>query len=230
MSQPPAPQIPGTEVKKKGMPALAWVGIGCGGIILIGIVCVVLGGAWLFKRGKAIMANPGKASAEFVVASNKDFEKVSENDETGEMTIRIKSSGQQVTLKYDDLAKGRIMVKDKDGNVTQLGLGDLGRVPAWVPRYPGASEEASLMQAEDAAQISGMLTFATTATAEDVRKFYEDEAGKLSLESSSSSAMNLNGVDTINLHFSGGRRTMTVDVFGKSGEPLGVKVLYTEKK
>ncbi len=230
MSQPPHSQIPGSEVKKKGMPALAWVGIGCGGIVLIGIVCVVLAALWGFKKVKAIAWNPGKASAEFVVASNKDLEKVSENDETGEMTIRIKSSGQQLTLKYDDLAKGRVMVKDKDGNVTQLGLGDLERVPAWIPRFPGAKEEASLMQSEDAKQMTGMLNFTTNSSADDIRKFYEDEAGKLSLESSSSSSMNLNGVDTIHIDFKGGKRTMTVDIYGMSGQPLGVKVLYVEKK
>lgn len=234
MSQPPHSQIPGSEVKKKGLPALAWVGIGCGGIVLIGIVCVVLAGVWGFRKvkevAKELTSNPGKASAEFVVASNKDLEKVSENDETGEMTVRIKSSGQQLTLKYDDLAKGRVMVKDKDGNVTQLGLGDLERVPAWIPRYPGAKEEASLMQSEDAKQMTGMLSFTTNSSADDIRKFYEDEAGKLSLDSSGSSSMNLNGVETMNLDFKGGKRTMTVDIYGMSGQPLGVKVLYVEKK
>lgn len=234
MSQPPHSQIPGSEVKKKGMPALAWVGIGCGGIVLIGIVCVVLAGFWGFRKvkevAKELTSNPGKSSAEFVVASNKDLEKVSENDETGEMTIRIKSSGQQLTLKYDDLAKGRVMVKDKDGNVTQLGLGDLERVPAWLPRYPGAKEEASLMQSEDAKQMTGMLSFTTTDTVEDVRKFYEYEARKLTFNSSGSRSMNFNGTETINLKFEAGTREMTVDIYGKSGEPLGVKVLYVERK
>lgn len=234
MSQPPYSQIPGPEVKKKGMPALAWVGIGCGGIVLIGIVCFALAAFWGFKKvkevAKELAANPGKASAEFVVASNKDLEKVSENDETGEMTIRIKSSGQQLTLKYDDLAKGRVMVKDKDGNVTQLGLGDLERVPAWIPRYPGAMEEASLMQSEDAKQMTGMLSFTTNSSADDIRKFYEYEARKLTFNSSGSSSRKLSGTETINLKFEAGTREMTVDIYGMSGQPLGVKVLYVEKK
>jgi len=234
MSQPPHSQIPGSEVKKKGLPALAWVGIGCGGIVLIGIVCVVLAGVWGFRKvkevAKELTSNPGKASAEFVVANHQDLEKVSENDETGEMTVRIKSSGEQLTLKYDDLAKGRIMVEDKDGKVTQLGLSDLQRVPAWIPRYPGAKDATSLMHSEDAGKISGMLTFTTTDTVEDVKKFYEYEARKLTFNSSGSRSMKLSGTETINLKFEAGTREMTVDIYGMSGQPLGVKVLYVEKK
>ena len=217
-------------MKKKGLPTLAWVGIGCGGVLLIGIVCVVLAVGWGVRKAKEFGANPGKAAAEMVVSASKDLEKVSENDATGEMTIRVKSSGEQVTLKYDDLAKGRFTVKDKDGKVTQFGQGDLANVPSWVPRYPGGSDEASVMQSEDSRELSGMVTFTTSDSTEAIKKFYEDEAGKLSLGSSSSSSMNLNGSDTLSIDFKGDKRGLSVNVFGKSGEPLNAQVVYTEKK
>lgn len=217
-------------MKKKGMPALAWVGIGCGGIILIGIVCVALAVGWGVKKAKEFAANPGKAAAEMMVSTNKELEKVSENDATGEMTIRVKSTGEQITLKYDEIATGSFSVKDKDGKVTRFGQGDLGKVLAWVPRYPGASGEASVMQSDDSRESAGMLTFTTSDSTDDLKKFYEDEAFKLSLSSSSSSSMNLNGSDTLNLDFKGGKRGLTITVFGKSGGTLNVQVLYTEKK
>jgi len=217
-------------VKKKGMPTLAWVGIGCGGIILIGIVCVVLAVGWGVRKAKEFGANPGKVSAELMVSASKDLEKVSENDATGEMTIRVKSTGEQITLKYDDLAKGRFSVKDKDGKVSEFGKGDLAKVPAWVPRYPGASDEALVMDSEDVTSLTGMLTFTTTASTEAVKKFYEDEAEKLGLSSSSSSSMNLNGTDTLSVVFKKGKQGITLNAFGKSGEPLNVQVVYNESK
>jgi len=230
MSQPPPPQIPGTEAKKKGMPTLAWVGIGCGGIILIGIVCVVIAVGWGVKKAKEFTANPGKAAAEMMVVANKDLEKVADNDATGEMTIRVKSTGEQVTLKYDDLAKGRFTVKDKDGNVSQFGQGDLDKVLSWVPRYVGATDEASVMQSEDSRETSGILTFTTSDSTDEIGKFYEDEAAKISLTSSNRSSMNLNGNDTLSMEFKGGKCNLTVTVFGKSGSPLNVQVVYSEKK
>ncbi len=227
MSQPPSPQIPGSAPKKKGLPTLAWVGIGCGGIVIICIIAAVLAGGFLFKVAKSALANPGKSSAEFVVAGNKDLTKVSENDDNGEMTVRVKSTGEQLTLKYDDLAKGRILVKDKDGNVAPLSQGDLAKVPAWVPRYPGITDEVSLSQSEDAS--SGMLAFTTNDSAEAIKKFYSDEADKISLNSSTSTSVNLGDANKLNLTFGSGPRALKVDAFNKSGEPLSVKVLYSGK-
>ncbi|BCU77271.1 hypothetical protein llg_19860 [Luteolibacter sp. LG18] len=209
---------------------MAWVGIGCGGIVILGVVGVVLLGGFIFSKAKDAMKNPGKASAELMVRANKDLEKVSENESTGEMTVRVKSTGEEVTLKYDDLAKGRFTVKGKDGKVIQLGNGDLAKVPAWVPRYPAITDEASALQAEDATQSTGMLTFTTADPLEDVKLFYKAEADKLSLSSSSDSSFELNGEKNLSLHYSGGKREITINAFGKSGEPLNVQTFYTEKK
>ena len=225
MSQPPHSQIPGSEVKKKGMPALAWVGIGCGGIVLIGIVCVVLAGVWGYNKAKEVTkeltSNPGKRGAELLVGMNEDLQKVSENDAAGEMTIRLKSTGEERTLKYDDIANGRF---------TQFVKGDLAKVPSWVPRYPGAVDEASAMQSENARKVSGVITFATRDSTETIQKFYEDEAGKLSLGSSSSSSLNLNKTAMLNIEFKGGKRVMNISASGESGGLLNVLVAYAEEK
>lgn len=209
------------------MPALAWVGIGCGGMVIICIIATVLAGGFLFKAAKSAFANPGKSSAEFVVAGNKDLSKVSENDESGEMTVQVKSTGEQLTLKYDDLAKGRILAKDKEGNVAPLSQGDLAKVPAWVPRYPGITDEVSLSQSDDG--TSGMLVFTTNDSAEAIKKFYSDEAEKISLTSSISTSVDLGGAAKLNLTFGSGPRTLKVDAFSKTGEPFSVKVLYSGK-
>lgn len=209
---------------------MAWVGIGCGGIVILGIVGVVLLGGFIFNKAKDALKNPGKASAELMVRANKDLEKVSENDATGEMTVRVKSTGEQITLKYDDLAKGKFTIKDKDGKVVEFGGGDLSKVPSWVPRYPGVTDETLPMAAEEPSQLTGMLSFTTKDPLEDVKTFYKAEADKLSLSSSSDSSFEVNGEKNLALHFEGGKREITVNAFGKSGAPLNIQVFYVEKK
>ncbi len=231
MSQPPHSQIPGSEVKKKGMPALAWVGIGCGGIILIGIIVAAVFIFWGVKAVGRMASNPGKAAAEMMLKVNPDIEKVSENEATGEVTIRVKKTGEQVTLKYDELASGRITVKDADGKVTQLGGGDLSKVPAWVPHYPGATEEVAVFQSESTGgDSSGMFTAKSNDSSEVVEKFFELEAAKLSLGSSSRNSMTMNGTGSTTLSYSEGKRMLTINLFGKSGEPLTIQTTYSEKK
>ncbi|QUE51106.1 hypothetical protein KBB96_19900 [Luteolibacter ambystomatis] len=224
---PPPPPAP---VQKKGLPTMAWVGIGCGGIVILGIIAAVCVTMWGIGKVKDMAKNPSKASAELMVRANKDLEKVSENDATGEMTIRVKSTGEQMTLNYDDLAKGRFTFKDKDGKVVQFGGGDLSKVPSWVPRYPGVTDETLPMVAEESTQNTGMLSFTTRDPLEDVKTFYKAEADKLSLNSSSDSSFDLNGERNLAIHFSGGKREITVNAFGKTGEPLNVQVFYVEKK
>ena len=133
-------------------------------------------------------------------------------------------------IRIDDLAKGRFTIKDKDGKIVQFGQGDLAKVPSWVPRYPGAIDETSAMQAEEPAQTSGMLTFTTRDSSEDVGKFFDTEAGKLSLNSSNRSSYSLNGDNTLSVHYAAGKREITLNSFAKSGEATNVQIYYIEKK
>lgn len=219
MNQPP--QFPRYEVKPKGLPALAWMGIGCAGIIFIGIVCVMLAGFWGYGKMKTFASMPGKTGAELVIRMNHDLEKISENDVTREMTLRVKSTGKLITLKYDDLARGHF---------PQFVKGDLAKVPSWVPHYPAAADEAAAMQLEDANQVSGVLTFTTSDSIVAIKKFYEEEAGKLGFGDRRSSCLNIGGTENLSLECSGGKRAVSVSVAGKSGGLLNVLVGYTEKK
>lgn len=226
----PSPPTSGPGAEKKGLPVIAWVGIGCGGLILLAIIGMIAVGAMTYRLAKKVIDNPAKASAEFALKANKDLEKVSENDQSGEVTFRVKSTGEVMTLKYDDLVKGRFTVKDKEGKITQLGMGDVSKVPAWVPRYPGAADEASVMQSEDASQITGIMTFTNKDSATALENFFRNEAEKLSLTSSSRSSMDIQGTQTLSLQYSGDKRELTVTAYNKSGDPVNVQVVYTEKK
>ena len=76
MEQPP--EIPQSSVAtqdKKGMPVIAWVGIGCGGLIILGIIVTVI----LFKlfagKIREFSENPEKTAAELVVAADPNLRK-----------------------------------------------------------------------------------------------------------------------------------------------------------
>lgn len=227
------PQLPGFPPKKKGLPPLAWAGIGCGGLLLAAVIAGgLLVGTCAKKVGKMaseLSANPGKAAAEHMVKEHPGIGKVSENETAGEMTIRLES-GETVTLGYKDLAQGRIPVTGVEGGTSPPGPGDLTKIPAWVPRYPGATDEAAIFHDEDSLHLRGMVTSRTTDDSERVGKFFEDEAAKLSLNSSARSSMNFNGATTLKLTFKSGKRELIVIAFGKSGDPLVIQTTYRETK
>lgn len=231
---PPPPRYPGAPPAKKGLPPLAWAGIGCGGLFLIAVVAGALLVGTCAKKGmqlaSELAANPGKAAAEKMVGEHPGLEKVSQDDATGRMTIRLKDSGETVTLGYAELGRGDIPFKDAAGTLLPSGPGDLAKIPAWVPRYPGASGERAIFHEEDPLRVVGILTSRTTDSSEAVAKFFEDEAAKLSLNSSGRTSMNFNGSNTLELSFREGKRELVVIAFGKSGDPLVIQTTYKETK
>ena len=113
MSEPSIPPIPESSVPpaKKGLPVIAWVGIGCGGLIVVGIialicVAVIFGSMWKDFVGE-MEKNPAKATAMMVVKFDKDLEIVSADDEKQTVTIKVKSTGETMTLSAEDFENGK---------------------------------------------------------------------------------------------------------------------------
>ncbi len=177
-----------------------------------------------------IAAHPAKAAAEAMATQHPGLEKVSEDDESGTMTVRLKDGGETVSLGYGDLGRGDIPFKDAAGNPLPPGPGDLSKIPAWVPRYPGATDEKSVFHEENPRQILGMMTSQTGDSSEAVSKFFDDEAVKLSLDSSGRTSMEINGNTSLKLTFKGGKRELVVIAFRKSGDPMVIQTTYRENK
>lgn len=223
---PPQPPLAGN---KKGMPALAWVGIGCGTFVIIGIIGAVFAVGWLKGKVDNFAKNPDKAAAELLVKVNPDLEMVSQDDKKGEMTIRTKK-GEVVTLSYKDIAKGKITVTGADGSVSQLGGADISKVPSWVPQAPGLSDTYGAFHQETPKEITGAYSAKTTTSPEDLEEFFKTEAGKLGLTSSSRSSFSANGAETVSFKHSGGKRELSVVVTVKPGEGSALLVTYREEK
>ncbi|MFM2198486.1 MAG: hypothetical protein RLZZ505_1918 [Verrucomicrobiota bacterium] len=216
------PQAPAT----KGMSAMAWVGIGCGGLLVIALALGVYGFFIAKNALGKFTSNPQKAAAEFVLSRNPAFEMVSQDDAKGTMTIRTKD-GEEMTVSYKDIAEGKITLKDKDGNVTQIGSQDLSAVPGWVPKPADLSGGVSLFHTESATEVTGQFAGKSSMDAEAIIAFYESE---FHFTSASGGHRELNGIKVFNKEFRDGKRQVAVVATEQAGQPTQVNVNYSEKK
>lgn len=230
MEQPPAlPPTPHTQPVKKGIPAIGWVGIGCGGLLLLVIIAITIGFSMFAGKIKEFTDNPEKAGAEMMVSLNPDLEMISQDEEKGEMTIKTKE-GKKFTLSYEDIAAGKISMTDEDGATIQIGSADLSKVPAWVPRAPGLFDAVSTFHSQSAEKVEGQFSGKSDQSLDQLRTYFEAEASRLGLTTSSDSSMNMNGTAVVTLNFSGDHKTLVLIVTEKPGSKTLVNTNYSENK
>src|SRR5436305_3852591 len=153
---------------KKGMSPLAWIGIGCAVVIVLGIMAFGVLGFFAKRALDKVKDNPGMAAAELAVRANPDLELVSSDPKTNTLTVKNKKSGETVTFSGEDAKNGRFTVKtdkgtasfdasgSKDGGGTlkvndekgqtttfQSGAAAVKNLPSWVPTYPGGTVQGT---------------------------------------------------------------------------------------
>jgi hypothetical protein len=225
------PQSPPAIPVKKGLPAIAWVGIGCGSFVVIALIVVSLAAAWLkrtvnldeFKR------NPAKAGAELAVKLNPDLEMVSQDEAKGEMTIRTKD-GKEMTLNYEDVANGKFTMKDSDGNVTRIGKSDLSEVPSWVPRPPQSKEAAGSYHNSEADHASGLFVTTSPDSLDSLEAFFQAEALKHNFSKSAQSTSGSGKGETRSLTYEAEGRKLNVNMVAMEPGEVQVSVFYSDKK
>ena len=209
----------GNPAAKKGLSPLAWIGIGCGALALlavVGVVGVVGFGAWKAKEfveehKDEFEVNPAKAMAEIFVRANPDLDLVSTDDDNGTMTIRNKKTGEETTVDFDELAKGKFSFSNKDGDYTidTSGADEGGGVvlsgpqgetrfgagagaedaPDWLPIYPEATEVESGYSAVSDDGVQGLISIKTNDSVQEVLDHYkstlEDQGFEVQVTSTS---------------------------------------------
>jgi len=151
---------------KKGMGPLAWVGIGCGVIIVFGVIAMAAVGYFIKKKADHYKADPVMAAAEDMVRLSPDHELVSSDEKAHTVTFKDKKTGEVVTISADDAKNGKFSVKtdkgtttfegSKDGTATVKTTDEKGQeqvstfgatgaqtLPSWVPQYPGGTMQGS---------------------------------------------------------------------------------------
>ena len=189
------------------MKPIAWIGIGCGVVILIAVIAVL--GAGIFVYDKAsdfvedLSENPAATIAENIVRFNPELELVESDREGGTITIREKSSGKELTFDYEDIEEGRfsfessdgekvsfdargedgvLRVETEDGTTTFGATGSGIELPEWLPAYGNVSGEAAGFTAVNDDTATGTVTFETSDDLEQVMEFYEEVLNGLGVD------------------------------------------------
>lgn len=216
----PAGQPPGY----RRVHPLVWILLGIGALILFAGMAAAFG---LYFVAKKVASNPLAAASSVLAATNRDVEVVSRDDAGGTITIRDRNSGRTATLSLNDVKNGRIAISGNGREaVLEAGEGGIhvqssdggsvnihGKLPGWVPQYPGANLQGSFSARGGDTQTAS-IAFTTRDEAEKVLAFYTEALQKAGFsvtatpaqQSGSSSSGSVVGVS------SDEKRNLTVNV------------------
>ncbi len=186
MENTPTTETTAPPQQKKTMPAIAKVGIGCGILVVIGVIFMVFLVGWCQRSVGDFMRdfveNPERTTAELIIRANPETELVGTDDEAGTITFRD-ASGKERTVYWADIAEGRLTITDEEGNEIHLGLTDMEDVPGWVPRLPETSSESGSHHRVEQGEVSGSYMALTGMETADIREFLDVEAQALGMSS-----------------------------------------------
>jgi hypothetical protein len=247
-SQPisPPPGAPPQTPAKKGLGPLGWILIGCGGLVVIGMIAA---GACFYvvkKQAEKFEKNPALAAAELAVRVNPDTEVVSKDEEKGTLTIKNTKTGEVGTFSAEDLKNGRISWKSDKGSATFDGSGikvtnEKGETttfgsatpqsfPSWIPTYPGATVQGT-MDTTNAEGHSAAFTVTTSDSIDKVADYYEAQlknAG-LKVEKNTTTANGQTAVATLGAKSDDGKREASLMISSADGQTSAI-VTFQEKK
>ena len=220
-------QLPTDGTKKKGLSGLAWAGIGCGAVLIIGVIVVGLLVGYCNRAVADFKDNPERKVAEFVINASSEYETVSHDDNAKTMTIKEKKTGKEMTMSYKDISEGKFAMTDSEGKTLEIGTVKLEDLPKWVPVPAGATVTSGFQSAENG-KASGVVVFGTTQTPQEVADFF-----KTSTDGWSSSTMksgNLTIGDVQQYNFERSSATQEIHVMSqKTDTGTQSTVTYKEK-
>ncbi len=246
---PAMPQKP----QKKGLSPLAWVGIGCLGILVIGGIVATVGAIFVVGKVKEVASemedDPVAATAKLLAAANPDIELVSADKDSRTVTFREVSTGKELTFGYDDIEEGRITfssdgetaefavesagegsggltVKTSEGTATFSAGGDASNIPDWIPLFPGVTPKSNF-SAEGGGQNTGTFSFSTDSEIDSILSFYDDQAEQAGLETKSRTTT---GDGALWVAASSDESRGLTVMISQQGGGLEVVVSFTEKR
>jgi len=195
------PQPPPLPPAKKSN-VLMWVLIGIGGFVVFCVLAAGVGSYFLYRTVKnagfdteLMRTNPGLALTKLATTLHPDFDVVTTNERAGTITMREKSTGKVMTMKWDPANSSLVMLADdgQEVKITANGTGDNSEVkisgssgemkfsakgsgtgPSWVPVYPG-STPAGIASVEVADAYQSTSTFKTKDPPSKVIPYFQAE-------------------------------------------------------
>jgi hypothetical protein len=241
---------------KQGLSGGAIAGIGCGALFLLmcigGGVLVMKGCSKVKEMAGDFKKNPAKAGATLAVKANPQLEFISTDDSKGTITFKDKSSGEVMTMSYNDMAQGKVTITDAEGKQTTIDASDgaQGRVvmkgpdgetviggsgtetapPAWVPTYPGAAAQQGGMKSEANGVVSGMSMLQSQDPVAKVKDYYEAQLKAAGFEVETNT-FNLNGAESATLTATKNDGNTTANVMiNHEGGATNIVVTYEAPK
>ncbi len=196
------------EEDKKGLSPLAWVAIGCSGVLLLGAITALVVGSFVLNKAKQLTTDmettPVVTAAKLISAANPEIELVEADEERRIVTFRNTRTHEEYTVDFEDVEDGTVRFssedqsvsleldvgEDDDGSltittdegITRLGAGGSAEeIPHWVPVYPGTTPQRAITSDYYAGHW-GAYTFTVDDDLEAVVDFYVAELGKLGLD------------------------------------------------
>lgn len=250
-STPPNIEPQGQPLAPKKTSIWVWI-IGGIAIFLFAITLTCTVGGYLLYRGvksagfdsELMKSNPGLAMAKMVTAMNPDYETVKTNDREGTITVREKSTGKVMTMRFDPDTKKMVIITD-DGKQSSVTIGDSGvsataadgstvkygqavgnSAPSWVPVYPGSSPQGT-MSSSNADGSQNVFTFKSKDSASKIITFYSDQLKAAGFTINMTTNTDQGGL--VQASDEGKKRTVIVTV-GTSADGTETGVTSIEKK
>jgi hypothetical protein len=208
---------------------LGWGLIAAGVVVVLGLIALASLGA----LASYFVHNPGLALAKVITAANPDAEVLSTDAGSQSMRIRNRKTGEEVTLSFDDVKNGRFKMRaiDKEGKEANVEIGGgAGKLPSWVPVYPGARAQGNITaRGEDANNMGegGIVSFTTPDSAAQVTSFYEAKCKEMGMDVKLTSTGTDGGL--VAATDEGSQRTLTVMIGGGSGN-TSFSITYGRKR
>lgn len=212
-------------VKRKTSP-LVWVLVIVLGLFVLGVLGI--GGVSYF-----LIRHPGAVLSKIITAANPNVEVLRTDEGAGTITLRDKKTGKTVTMNFDDAKRGKFSfsAQGDDGKTATMEFGaDAGKLPSWVPAYPGAKVEGTFAIKGDSGDGSGeggTFAFTTKDAGPKVMSFYEDKCKELGLKVNMTTRTDEGGM--VMAADEGEKRSLSIVVGGGSGS-TSVSVTYGLKK
>ncbi len=226
---------------KRGLSPIVWVLIIVGGLILLSILGVVGAGFFVMHKvhqagfdSELMQRNPGYAAAKMIITMNPDVEEVNHDEAAGTITVREKKTGKITTMKFGDIKNGHFSfsAKDENGQTGSIEFGGgLGKLPSWVPVYPGAKAEGEFSATGGSGQNEegGTVVLSTSDDWSKVMSFYQDKAKDLGMKATMTTNTGSGGMLIFTDEDSKRTLSVTAGGGGSSGNS-SVSLTYSMKK
>ena len=257
---PPPPQYPQQPYGSPPPPApkksgvLKWVLLGAGFLVFCLVAFFGVATYFVYRTVKnagfdaeLMQKNPGLAMARMATALNPDLERVSTNESAGTITVREKSTGKVMTMKFDTEKKTMVVIDEESGKEAQVRLsGDeksgaldittpegsvrfgtsAGNIPSWAPVYPGSSPQGAF-STTTAEGAQNTFTFQTKDPAAQVLTWVENQLKGSGFGVTSTTKTPQGGLITAQ---DAAEKRMLMITVGSSGDGTEGSVTAIEKK